>query len=781
MSDPGVRMTQAEAERIGRIRQLGRLGSESIHLLIDHLDDSSWVVRRAVVDVLAELGDAPVAPLCDSLRRRRDSEARLAAITDALSTSTANVDDAVLELARDPNPAVVADAAQILGRRRSKGAIAVLAQLSQAANDNVAVSAIEALGRIGGKAAVELLIKAVRSGNFFRAFPAIDVLGRTGDPRAVSPLAEMLDDPLYTQEAARALAHTGDPAALQPLVTLLVRPSNALVRVAALSIVELSGTYESWYGVPNTLDMLVRRHAAPESARRVRAAMREASAAEQEALCTVLGALGSEEAIFELTARLDGTDRVAAAAAQALKKLGPAGESNLVAALRDGDSARRGFVLGVLTPRGIAVEALFPCLRDPDGSVRARTCELLGKLGDRGAIAPVFDLLGDPNPRVAQAALGALHALGGEVTERLALKAAQNGDRRRKRDALRLIGYFGYPSALGVLKATALGDDEQLRDVAISSLGFVEDDAARAFLVDRARDANVKTRSAAIRALGNRELADVETTLRAALDDAEPWVRYYAAQALGRLHADGAAERLAALLDDPAGQVRVAAIEAMSQLSSPLATAALGAGAQSPDLDVRRACLMGLSNARSPELLPLVIEATLGTDAATRLVAVSALAAFDVPSVTDRLGELARSDAEQSVKSAALSALTERPGPGATRVLISLLDVPELESRVRDALSSPQVGRIEGILAALNSADDDVATMLLSCLARMRTPEAVLALTSALALPSRTARKAAVITAAAVGTRPLLDALGKRADSDPDPEIAGIIASVLRS
>jgi hypothetical protein len=63
----------------------------------------------------------------------------------------------------------------------------------------------------------------------------------------------------------------------------------------------------------------------------------------------------------------------------------------------------------------------------------------------------------------------------------------------------------------------------------------------------------------------------------------------------------------------------------------------------------------------------------------------------------------------------------------------------------------------------------------------MRTPEAVLALTSALALPSRTARKAAVITAAAVGTRPLLDALGKRADSDPDPEIAGIIASVLRS
>jgi HEAT repeat protein len=774
-------MTQAEAERIGRVRQLGQLGSESIGLLIDQLDDPSWVVRRAVVDVLAHLGDAPVRPLCDALRGRRDNESRLAAITDALSASTANVDEALLDLARDSNPAVVVDAVQVLGRRRSKRAIATLAQLTQAPNDNVAVSAIEALGRIGGKASVDSLIQAVRSGNFFRAFPAIDVLGRTGDPRAVAPLAAVLNEPLYAQEAARALARTGDPSALEPLVELLTRPSSSLVRVAALSIVELLSTYESWYGASSTLDVLVRRHAAPESVRRVLAAVPEASPAEQEALCHVLGALGSEEAIPELAARLDSTARVASAAAQALKKVGPAGETNLVLALRAGNSVRRGLVLGVLGTRGLAVEDLIACLHDPDGGVRARTCELLGKLGDRSAVAPVFELLGDPNARVSQAAVGALHALGGEVTERLALKAAQNGDRRRKRDALRLIGYFGYTSALEVLEAAALSEDDQLRDVALSSLGFVEDERARQFLAVRASDANVKTRSAAIRSLGNTALDFAEPILRAALDDGEPWVRYYAAQALGRLHAENAAERLAVLLDDPAGQVRVAAIEAMSQLSSPLATAALKAGAASADLDVRRACLMGLSNTRSPDLLDLVVDATRADDSATRLVAVSALAAFDTAGVTDNLVELARSDADASVRSAAVSTLADRPGTEATHALISLLDDHDSVSRVRDALSNPIAGRIDGILAALGTADDEHAAMLTSCLARMRTPDALLALTSALALPSATARKAAVITAGAVGTRPLLDALAKRADSDPDSEIARIIASVLRS
>src|SRR5690606_13341610 len=137
------------------------------------------------VAALASLGDVAVGPLCDLLRMSRDDEARLAATVDALVASIGHVEDAVRPLADDANPAVVADAAQILGRRRSSAEVPTLVRLLGHADDNVAVAAIEALGRIGGRAAIDSLIGAASSGNFFRVFPAIDVLGRSGDPRAV--------------------------------------------------------------------------------------------------------------------------------------------------------------------------------------------------------------------------------------------------------------------------------------------------------------------------------------------------------------------------------------------------------------------------------------------------------------------------------------------------------------------------------------------------------------------------------------------------------------------
>jgi HEAT repeat protein len=113
--------------------------------------------------------------------------------------------------------------------------------------------------------------------------------------------------------------------------------------------------------------------------------------------------------------------------------------------------------------------------------------------------------------------------------------------------------------------------------------------------------------------------------------------------------------------------------------------------------------------------------------------------------------------------------------------LVRLLGSPDLRGRVRELLSTSVPGRVDGLVDALREADEEVAAVLASALARMRTTEAHAALAHALALPSPAARKAAAITAAAVGTRPLIDALQARADNDPDPEVRRVIASALRS
>ena len=224
-----------ELRRVQEVDRLAALSGVGVPRLVAMLDDPSWAVRRAVVAALGAAGEGALAPLLDALQTRRDDEARIAALVDALSTLAA--DGAEAELAKlaatSREATVLADVAQILGRRRVPTAIPTLVTLTRHADDNVAVAAVEALGRIGGRAAVDSLVGAVSSGNFFRTFPAIDVLGRSGDPRAVAPLTALLEQPQYAHEAARALGRTGDIGAVPPLMRLLVRAGDAIPKLVA--------------------------------------------------------------------------------------------------------------------------------------------------------------------------------------------------------------------------------------------------------------------------------------------------------------------------------------------------------------------------------------------------------------------------------------------------------------------------------------------------------------------------------------------------------------------
>jgi HEAT repeat protein len=190
---------------------------------------------------------------------------------------------------------------------------------------------------------------------------------------------------------------------------------------------------------------------------------------------------------------------------------------------------------------------------------------------------------------------------------------------------------------------------------------------------------------------------------------------------------------------------------------------------------------MGMALTRRDAWLPLVIDASSDPDAATRLVSCSALAAFSSDDAAARLGDLAWDDPDESVRLAALSALGERTGPAAVAALVRLLARPEAQARVRELLATAVPGRIAGIVAALGEADDETASILTSALARMRTPEATSALAGALADSNPAARKAAAITAAAIGTSSLVDAMRARLTTDPDAEVRRVIASALRS
>ncbi|NVJ13581.1 HEAT repeat domain-containing protein [Myxococcus sp. AM010] len=773
-------LSAEDRSQVDEVEQLARRGASSLALLVGGLDAQSWAVRRAVVGALAKLGTPAVASLRDVLVHRRDSEARLAATVEALVASTGDVEGVLEPLGEDANPALVCDVAQVLGRRRGRRSVPLLSRLTVHADDNVAVAAIEALGRVGGGAAVDALLAALGSGNFFRIFPAIDVLGRCGDPVVVPALLGLLADPFYTLEVARALGRTGQEAAVPALVGLLRRGNDSAVRAAAVALVDIHEAQVQRFGGSRTVQAAMR---GPESAvlgRRLSQGVTSADTTEKTALARLLGWVGGLDAASGLLRLLDGPDpSVARAAASALSELGADADAQILQALREGDSARRRVLLPLVGRRTAAVPDVMSCLEDRDASVRALAADTLSRIGSPAAVPALFERLVDEDLRVVQAAVGAIQSLGSDATEKLALQAAHSPDSRLRRAALRIISYFGYSKGLDVLLQAMRDSDERLRDAAIYGLPFIEDPRAVDALLTAADHESERTRAAAMRALGQTEKeARITSTLLRGLNDRDPWVRYYACQALGKLNEEAAADAIVALADDAAGQVRVAVVDALAHMHTESAMTALQRAAVSADADVRRAALLGLGVGRRPDALPVLLEAAKSEDAATRLVALSAVAEYEAPETLPALLHAA-GDGDDSVRSAAVGFIATRPGVPATQALVSLLGDMTLRERVVSALALPLEGRLPGLLAALEAADELTAPLLVAALARMRRSDAQAALLQLLGSASPAGRRAAVPAVAALGTLEAREALERASTQDEDPEVRRACRLVL--
>lgn len=755
------------------------LHTKSLAELFALLNERSWSIRREAIARLAAIGEPALAELWRSLEHERDSETRIAATVDTLVASAGDVESVLISAPRSA-PALAADVAQVLGRRRNPRSVPTLIALLDHEDDNVAVAAIEALGRVGGRTAVDALVDTVERDHFFRTYPSIDVLGRSGDPRAVAPLAKLLRKSQYMLEAARALGRTADKSAVAPLCELLSSATDSHVRVATLALAELYESHLELYGESTQVLELIRRSATDAAVRRISQTLAGADSTERIASCFMLGALQNETAAPALVRMLDGVPGVASAAAAALKQLGRATDDHesLRRALVEGDSARR-LVLLPLMPQSDGSAEVLACLGDPDAKVRAMACDALARMGDRATVPRLFELLQETNPRVVQAAMAAIQSLGTAGNEALAIEAARSASPGARRAALRILSYFGSGAAIDVFSDAMHDSDARVQDVAITGVALLEHPRARALLLTAAKDPSTQVRTAAMRGLGQSAAdADVRAALRVGLADPEAWVRYYACQSLGKLRVQDAAPAIAELLSDSAGQVRVAAVEALSHLKGESSLVALSQAAKSPDPDVMRAALIGLSMKQDAESLELLIAACASADAATRLVALSAVCAFKT---SEALAVVARAmnDDDEGVRVSAIGFLGSWPEREATRLLIVGLRVDALRPHVTRALSTPVHGRVEGLLAALETAGDELAPTLTSLLRRVDPADETGALLEALRMPNAAARKAAAAMLAAKGGRAALDAIAHQAAEDVSDEVRRVCALLL--
>ncbi len=763
-------LTDDERVRIEELDRLVARGASATQELLLALDDHSWTVRRAAVGALAALGDPAVAALAIWLADRRTSEHAIAAAVDAMVGAVGNATPVVLELLRHPTAAVAADAAAILGRRRAVDAVSALGAAVSHDDDNVAVASIEALGAIGGSVAVEPLIAVARTRSFFRTFPALQVLARSGDPRAVAPLAELLDDEAFRYEAARALGRTGAVHAIAPLAQLLARGDVGDSRLVALALADL-GARATWTGAADSVRATTRSLLAPHR-ELLLTALDGANAEEQAALASVLGTIGDAQTLSSLAPMLH-EPALRGVVADAIQRIGSSSEDALLAALRDPDPATRIAALpAVRTARAAGdVRAL---LADEDPEVRARACEVLGRIGDTASVTALFALLDDPSPRASQAATAAIHSLGASETPALAIASLGSSSPNARRNALRVIGYLGAAGAFPAVRAATADTDGRIAELAVVALGSLEDPGVDEALAVLAGDSREGVRGAAMRAAGQRSSDATHVVLMRGLEDDAAWVRYYACQGVGRRGNASATALLIARMNDPAPHVRIAAIDALAQLDTPSAWQALTRAVTSADPDEQRAALVGIGHHGRAGALPYLLTAECSNDLATRLIALAGLARQRTDAALTVISRAALST-EDAVRDAALSLLAERTDRAAADALVETAVSAPADHPSHFALSRPGAARIAAIAARLASAEDAVATPLAAALARMADPAAVQALRELLVARLPSARRAAATALAATGHA--RDVVARLAVEDPDPEVRRVCAA----
>ena len=201
-------------------RALARMGDAGFASLRTLSKDTNALVRRRAAFGLGELPDGRSWPLLAEMLKDTDRGVRAVAVCGLRSSEYI---DRIIEMLKDEDAEVRADAAFMLGRLRDKKAIKSLRTLLYDKRTIVRIQAADALCKIGGSEAIRQLISATLDATISIRENAAFALGETGDSLGVQPLINLLHDKMISVRivAIDALAKIRDPRAIPSLYSML--------------------------------------------------------------------------------------------------------------------------------------------------------------------------------------------------------------------------------------------------------------------------------------------------------------------------------------------------------------------------------------------------------------------------------------------------------------------------------------------------------------------------------------------------------------------------------
>lgn len=383
-----------------------------------------------------------------------------------------------LVLLKDPRVTVrnrVAAALVVLGRDH----IDLLVPALKDSDENVRKGVSNALVAIGPPA-IPKVKEAVRAPETRAA--ASDVLIRIGEP-SVPAFVELLrdKDQDVRMTAAICLGKIGSMKATPALIKS-TRDIAAVRRVAISSLCTICD--------PRATDIFIEVLSNPDDDGEVRARAARS-----------LSVVGGEKAIKALVAALTDFDlKVRTSVISSLQRVGAPAVGPVVAAMsgpRDLRRAAAAVLEKIDSPE--AAKVLLVLASDPDPVIRLSAAKGLGEQTATLELEPLVKLLGDPDGRVAEAAVDSLAYIGDKAIPKLVSVLSSNASDVVKYRACRALAVIGTNATPALLKVLASGGASS--KWAAYALGLIGDYRAKPSLEKMAKTADPDLRWTIERAL----------------------------------------------------------------------------------------------------------------------------------------------------------------------------------------------------------------------------------------------------------------------------------------
>ena len=552
----------------------------AVETLLFLLHNSDWSVQSKAAEASAKLGDDRTIPVLIKLLSDRDSSVRRSAAKalGQLGDERA-IEPLIVMLDDDDARDAAADA---LGELGSEDASEALLHLLYGDQKSAMADVAEALGQVANEQAVPQLLELLNSEDEDIRCSAVEALGRIGSPQALGPLVDLLNDEESGMwfDTVEALGRIGHGEAVKPLLGLVTDMNGNFLRSknTALAPVKALVQIGSPKATAALLHVLTGKRSCPDGynpewAETAKIAWRPASS---QVIVPLLHLLSR------------GCDDLAPNAAESLGKLAP-------------------------------TQVIAPLIRDLEKSEKIGTyynpAKLLGRIGHKRALEPLFIHLKNGRPWSREARAEALGLLGRKEAISPLIELLQDTDADVRRAAVKALAKLSAHEAIGEFKELYGEASENKTFLAVALLCLGEKDGLDA-LQEIIESPKIWQRKYVAELFGEMPSVSGNAFLHNMLDDKNLHVRTQAILSIGKAKALEELPRLHALAYYPNIRIREAVLKALLEFASPESIELLRHKALDIEerSSIRFMAIEGLQEIGTKEAVSALLEVLDGTD-----------------------------------------------------------------------------------------------------------------------------------------------------------------------